>query len=186
MKLVLLDRDGVINEDIESSVKSISEFRLIPGTLEAISLFNQANLRIAIVTNQAVVGRGIITANVLNDIHFYMQSLFKEKDAHIDSIFTCTSADPSDPRRKPNPGLLIEALDHFKISPCDAALIGDSLRDIEAASLAGCHRYLVLTGNGRKTINEGIPASLQPLKVCKDLLTSAKDIVRGLSSKTTN
>ena len=176
-KLILLDRDGVINVNRDDSVKSIHEFHPISGSLEAISLFKKSNLQVAVVTNQAIVGRGIITEDQLNNIHDYMNLLLSAQNIKIKEIFSCTSADDSDPRRKPNPGLLIEALSYFNVLPHEAILIGDSLRDIVAASLAGCHRYLVLTGHGQKTLNEGIPDSLQPLKIAKDLLTAAKNIL---------
>lgn len=177
-KYILLDRDGVLNVNLKDSVKSVEEFKFLPHSLEALSLLQKENFQIAIVTNQAVVGRGIITHNVLDQIHAHMKMLFSEKNICIEAIFSCTSADPSDPRRKPNPGLIFEALTYFKASPHEALLIGDSLRDLEAAARAGCERYLVLTGNGKKTLKEGIPPSVHPLNICKNLLTAVKKILR--------
>lgn len=169
MKLVLLDRDGVINEDREDSVKSPDEFVLLPGVLPAIKLLNEASIPIAIVTNQAVVGRGQLNAEGLENIHDYFKEILKKNGAFIDKIYVCTSTDPDDYARKPNPGLLIEALNDFDTKPAEAILIGDDLRDLEAASAIKCHRILVRTGKGIKTLQNGLPAAVLPVKVFNDL-----------------
>jgi len=169
MKLVLLDRDGVINEDREDSVKSPEEFVLLPGVLPAIKLLNNASIPIAIVTNQAVVGRGQISAEDLENIHTYFEDTLKKHGAFVDKIYVCTSTDPQDYFRKPNPGLLVEALNDFDIKPADAVLIGDDLRDLEAASAIKCHRILVRTGKGNKTLERGLPPSVLPVKIFNDL-----------------
>ncbi len=168
MKLVLLDRDGVINKDLPTSVRKREEFTLLPRVGEAIRRLNEAGIPVAIVTNQAVVGRGDITDADLEDIHLHMAALLKEKGAFIDLIFTCTSADKDDPRRKPNPGLVWEALETFEVQPQEAVLIGDALRDLEAAHKAGCPSILVRTGKGAETEQE-LPGAVVPLAIVDDL-----------------
>lgn len=170
MKLVLLDRDGVINQDLPDSVKSCSEFTLLSGVSEAIRCLNQAGFFVAIVTNQAVVGRGDLTEAGLGDIHLYMRDLLKREGAHIDHIFACTSADPADFRRKPNPGLVLEALEKFNTLASETVLIGDALRDLEAATAAQCACILVRTGKGQETLLQGLPIHITPLTIADSLL----------------
>jgi D-glycero-D-manno-heptose 1,7-bisphosphate phosphatase len=169
MKLVLLDRDGVINEDRPDSVKSKEEFSLLPGVISAIKLLNEASIPVAIVTNQAVVGRGILSPEGLKDIHYYLEDLLKAERAFVNQIYVCSSADPEDPRRKPNPGLLLEALVDFKVSAEEAILIGDDLRDLQAAGAIGCPRILVKTGKGAENLRKGLPASVLPVRIFDDL-----------------
>ena len=169
MKLILLDRDGVINEDRQDSVKSPDEFILLPGVLPAIKLLNEASIPIAIVTNQAVVGRGELSPEGLESIHEYFIALLKNQGAFIDKIYTCTSMDDQDYCRKPNPGLLLKALNDFDTKPENAILIGDDLRDLQAASAINCPRILVRTGKGLTTLKEGFPDSILPVKIFNDL-----------------
>lgn len=177
MKLVLLDRDGVINEDREDSVKSLEEFVLLPGVLPAIKLLNNASIPIAIVTNQAAVGRGQLSAEGLENIHTYFKETLKKHGAFIDKIYVCTSTDPENYYRKPNPGLLVEALNDFEIKPTDAILIGDDLRDLEAASAINCHRILVRTGKGTKTLQNGLPPAVLPVKIFNDLYEAVSHLL---------
>lgn len=177
MKLVLLDRDGVINEDREDSVKSLDEFVLLPGALPAIKLLNKASIPIAIVTNQAIVGRGQLSAEGLDDIHTYFKETLKKQGAFVDKIYVCTSTDPQDYNRKPNPGLLVQALHDFDITPNEAVLIGDDLRDLEAASVINCHRILVRTGKGSHTFQAGLPKAVLPVKVFNDLYEAVSHLL---------
>lgn len=169
MKLILLDRDGVINEDREDSVKSREEFILLPGVIPALKLLNQASIPIAIVTNQAVVGRGELSMEGLESIHEYFIDVLKKQGVFIDKIYVCTSTDSQNYYRKPNPGLLIQALNDFQTKPEDAILIGDAVRDLEAASTIQCPRVLVRTGKGLQTLNEGLPPAVLPVKIFNDL-----------------
>lgn len=169
MKLVLLDRDGVINEDSPHSVKSREEFVLLPGVLPAIKLLNEASIPVVIVTNQAVVDRGDLTLEGLEDIHQYLKETLEKQGAFIDKIYVCTSSDSQDPRRKPNPGLLLEAFEDFQVPPQEAVLIGDALRDLEAASAVKCPRILVRCGKGNKTLQDGLPDAVYPVTIFNDL-----------------
>ena len=177
MKLVLLDRDGVINADRPDSVKSRDEFTLLPHVGRAIRLLNEAALPVAIVTNQSVVGRNVLSCEELKDIHTYLNELLTESGAYIDMIYTCTSADPHHPDRKPNPGLLLKAFRDFQVEPKDAVLIGDALRDLEAAYEVSCPRILVRTGKGEETLEKGLPNEILPVTIFNDLFEAVQHLL---------
>lgn len=177
MNLVLLDRDGVINLDLPSSVTKKEDFSLLPKAAAAIRRLNEAGLLTAVVTNQACVGRGDLSEEGLAEIHTHMEDLLQEEGATVGPIFACTSPDPSHLHRKPNPGLLLDAMAHFGAFPDKTVIIGDALRDIEAAKAAGCHSILVKTGKGAGLIQEGIPPHLSPLAICDDLFQAASYLV---------
>ena len=150
----MLDRDGVINVDRSESVLRVDDFQLIPQAAQAISLLNQAQIPVAIVTNQACVGRGTLSWEGLTSIHEKMKMLLAADHAHIDEIYICTdvSIEPNK-RRKPAPGMLKEALERFKARPEKSPFIGDALRDLQAAAAIGCPAILVRTGRGHETEN---------------------------------
>ena len=177
MKLVLLDRDGVINVDRPKSVRSREEFMFLPGTIPAIKLLNEASIPIAIVTNQAVVGRGELSLEDLEDIHTYLKELLATQGAFVDKIYVCTSTDSTHTHRKPNPGLLLEALNYFKVKLQEAVLIGDALRDLQAASAIQCPRILVRTGKGQITLKDGLPNSVLPVLIFNDLYEAVSHLL---------
>lgn len=177
MTLILLDRDGVINEDRPHSVRSLDDFVLLPGVIPAIKLLNEASIPVAIVTNQAVVGRGELSLEELENIHASFADTLKQHGAFISKIYVCTSADPHHPCRKPNPGLLVEALNDFKVAAKDVILIGDDLRDLEAAKAMGCTRVLVRTGKGQKVLENGLPEAVLPVRVFNDLYESVERLL---------
>jgi D-glycero-D-manno-heptose 1,7-bisphosphate phosphatase len=169
-RLVLLDRDGVINVDRPDSVKSLDELTLIAGAAAAIGRLNTAGIKVAVVTNQAVVGRGVISHRQLDIIHERLAEMLAREGARLDGLFVCTDP-PGAPsqRRKPRPGMLIEAMQRFAGQPAGTPMIGDSLTDLEAAHAAGCPRMLVRTGKGTATQAAGVPAALLPVSVHADL-----------------
>jgi D-glycero-D-manno-heptose 1,7-bisphosphate phosphatase len=180
MKLVLLDRDGVINEDQPDFVKNPEELVLLPAVGESISRLNAYNIRVALVTNQSVVGRKIITEAMLHKIHERMRQLLAKNGAKIDKIIYCPDhPDNSTDRRKPGGGMLTEAMLHFDSDPNRTIMIGDSLIDLQAAARVNCHRMLVLTGKGRKTLDDGIPKELQPVNVAVTLMQAVDNILSG-------
>ena len=178
--LVLLDRDGVINEDRPDSVKSIEELVLIDGSAEAIAMLNQAGIKVAVVTNQSVVGKGIISQQELDDIHSALAEQLAEHGAHWDALFVATDH-PDQPthRRKPEPGMLLEALEAFDTQAEQAPMVGDALRDMQAAHTAGCPRYLVRTGKGQALEQEGLPQDLEPVEVHDNLLSLVKKLLQS-------
>ena len=156
MKLVILDRDGVINQDSASYIKSPDEWKPIPGSLEAIALLNQAGYRVLIATNQSGVGRGLFDMATLNAIHDKMHRALGQFGGHVDGIFYCPHAqDAGCACRKPSPGLLDEISRRFGVSLDGVPFIGDSLRDLQAATAVGAQPVLVLTGKGTKTRKDG-------------------------------
>ncbi len=181
LDLVMLDRDGVINVDRPTSVRTWEEFIFLPSVENAIYALNQANIPVAIITNQASVGRNDLSLEDLNYIHLQMQNSLMKKGAHIDHIFFCTDT-TIEPhyRRKPAPGMILEALKHFNARPAHSWMIGDALRDLEAAYHADCHRILVRTGKGLITEKKGIPNFLKPVMVYDNLGTAVKALLEKL------
>ncbi|HEY2338233.1 MAG TPA: D-glycero-beta-D-manno-heptose 1,7-bisphosphate 7-phosphatase [Burkholderiales bacterium] len=156
MKLIILDRDGTINYDSEAHIKSPAEWRPIEGSLEAIARLTQADYRITVATNQSGIARGLFDTTTLIAIHDTMQKALGQVGGRIDAFFFCPhAADSACECRKPKPGMLIEIANRFNVSLDDTYMVGDALRDLEAAAAAGAKPVLVLTGKGKKTQNEG-------------------------------
>jgi D-glycero-D-manno-heptose 1,7-bisphosphate phosphatase len=156
MKLVILDRDGVINQDSASYIKSPDEWKPIAGSLEAIALLNQAGYRVLVATNQSGVGRGLFDMATLNAIHDKMHRALGLVGGRVDGIFYCPHAqDAGCACRKPRPGLLDEISKRFGVSLDGVPFIGDSLRDLQAGAAVGAQPVLVLTGKGKKTRKDG-------------------------------
>ncbi|BEV13910.1 MULTISPECIES: D-glycero-beta-D-manno-heptose 1,7-bisphosphate 7-phosphatase [Herbaspirillum] len=157
MKLIILDRDGVINHDSDAFIKSPDEWIPIKGSLEAIARLNQAGYRVVVATNQSGVARGLFDIKTLNAIHQKMHNAAQQAGADIDAVFFCPhSADDNCDCRKPKPGMFHEIAKRFNISlRGGVATVGDSLRDLQAGYVAGCAPYLVLTGKGEKTQAKG-------------------------------
>lgn len=170
MKLVLLDRDGVLNEDRADYVKHPGELVMIPRSAEACARLNAAGTRVAVVSNQGGIGKGIFTAEMLERIHEKLRHELKAHGARLDLILTCNEPPWSDhERRKPRPGMLREALSHFRVAPQEAVMIGDQLRDQQAAKAAGVRRVLVRTGKGAELQAKGLPDDILPVSVYDDL-----------------
>lgn len=150
---VLLDRDGVINEDSDDYIKSAEEWHPIPGSIEAIALFNKNNYKVIVITNQSGLGRGFYDETALANIHKKMNQLVKEKGGEIDAIYYCPhTPDDNCSCRKPKPGLLHRFSIEKNRSLNDLFFIGDKLGDLQAAKAAGAKSILVKTGKGEKTL----------------------------------
>ncbi|GLU33014.1 D,D-heptose 1,7-bisphosphate phosphatase [Trinickia caryophylli] len=159
-KLVILDRDGVINVDSDAFIKSADEWVPIPGSLEAIARLNQAGYRVVVASNQSGIGRGLFDMAALNAMHAKMQRAAAAVGGRIDAVFFCPhTAEDHCECRKPKPGLLKMIMDRFEVDPATTAVVGDSLRDLEAGAALGFPTHLVLTGKGKKTLEaDGLPA----------------------------
>ena len=156
MKLIILDRDGTINQDSDQYIKSPSEWKPIPGSLQAIARLNQAGWRVVVATNQSGIARGLFDMSTLNAIHTEMHRAVNQAGGRIEAIFFCPhAADSGCECRKPKPGLLREIAARLAVDLAEVPMVGDSLRDLEAAAAAGAKPYLVLTGKGRKTRDAG-------------------------------
>jgi D-glycero-D-manno-heptose 1,7-bisphosphate phosphatase len=155
-RLIVLDRDGVINYDSDQFIKSPEEWRPIPGSLEAISRLNHAGFRVVVATNQSGVGRGLLDIATLNAIHERMHKALAQVGGRIDAIFFCPhTADSECGCRKPKPGMLEEIGMRFNVDMTGVPCLGDSPRDLAAAEAVGAQPMLVLTGKGEKTLREG-------------------------------
>ena len=144
MKLIILDRDGVINYESAAYIKTPDEWKAIPGSLKAIARLKQLGYKIAIASNQSGVARGLYTLEVLEAIHQKMQDALKSLDANIDKIAFCPHLpDEGCPCRKPKPGLLHEIAEHFECSLEGVPFVGDRLTDMKAAEQVGAQGILV-------------------------------------------
>lgn len=152
MKLVILDRDGVINHDSDAFIKTPDEWKPIPGSLEAIARLTQAGYRVVVATNQAGIGRGLLDMAALNAINDKMWKAANQAGGRIDAMFFCphTNADECD-CRKPATGMFKEISQRFGLELNGVSAIGDSMRDLQAAAAVGAIPVLVLTGKGKKT-----------------------------------
>ena len=160
MKLVVLDRDGTINHDSDQYIKSPAEWKPIKGSLEAIARLSQNGWRVVVATNQSGIGRGLFDMATLNAIHDTMHRAVHLAGGRIDAIFFCPHAGDSNCEcRKPKPGMLLEIAKRMNVELEGVPMVGDSLRDLQAAVAAGARPVLVLTGKGTKTRDAGgLPA----------------------------
>lgn len=176
MKLVILDRDGVINHDSEHYIKSPDEWKPIAGSLGAIARFTQSGYRVVIATNQSGLGRGLFDMAALNAMHDKMHKAVNQLGGRIDAVFFCPHAqDAGCECRKPRPGMLREIGERFDVDLTGVAAIGDSLRDLQAASAVGARPILVLTGKGEQTLKAGgLPEGTE---IHQDLATAAMALI---------
>lgn len=162
MKLIILDRDGVINEDSDNFIKSPEEWIPIPGSLEAIAKLKQADYTVAIATNQSGIARGYYDLDTLKAMHEKMAGLLAALNASVEYIAFCPHlGDDNCDCRKPKPGMLHTIAEHFSADLSKTTMIGDTLRDMQAAYAAGADFALVKTGKGLRTIAAGeLPADV--------------------------
>lgn len=177
---IFLDRDGVINENRADHVKSWDEFRFVPGAVDSIAALTRLRFPIVIVTNQAAVNRGLVSAGVVDDIHRRMIAHLRQHGGRIDAVLCCPHA-PSERCgcRKPEPGLLRTAAARHDVDLARSVFVGDSSADMLAGKRVGCHAILVLTGRGRETLRLlGQQPTAIPHAVAADL-ASAVPMIAG-------
>lgn len=178
MKLVILDRDGVINEDSPDYIKSVDEWRPIPGSLEAIARLHQAGVHVFVASNQSGIGRGLFDLDALFAIHDQMQRALAELGARVEAVeFAPEHPDAASDLRKPGPGMLLDLAKRLQVSLDGVPVVGDSLRDLQAAEAAGARPVLVLTGNGQRTKTKH---ELPGVPVFTDLAAFADDWIERL------
>jgi D-glycero-D-manno-heptose 1,7-bisphosphate phosphatase len=176
MKLIVLDRDGVINHDSDRFIKTPEEWRAIAGSLEAIATLTQRGYRIAIATNQSGIGRGLLDIAAFNAINDKMTRQLSQVGGRIDAIFFCPhAADAHCECRKPKAGMLREIARRFSIDMKGVPVVGDSLRDLQAAQEVGAQPILVATGKGKITLKEG--ALPEGTEIYDDLAAYAEQLV---------
>jgi D-glycero-D-manno-heptose 1,7-bisphosphate phosphatase len=189
MRLVILDRDGVINEDSEEFIKSPEQWEPIPGSLEAIARLCRSEYRVAIITNQSGIGRGLYSLDTMNKIHMRMFELMREKGGQVDALLFCPHTEAANcDCRKPKPGMFHELARRLKINLTGIPAVGDSLRDLEAAVSAGAQPVLVQTGKGRRTrerIEQDADLLLGKVPVYDDLASFVDDHMLGDASRAT-
>ncbi len=156
MKLIILDRDGVINHDSDNFIKSPEEFIPLPGSIEAITKLKNAGYTVAVATNQSGIARGLYDLTTLQQMHDKLAKLLAEFNSHIDYIAYCPHGpDDNCDCRKPKPGMYHQIAEHFDTSLQNVPVVGDSLRDLQAAQSVKAKPYLVKTGKGERTIAKG-------------------------------
>ena len=176
MKLVILDRDGVINQDSDQFIKNPSEWKPIPGSLESIAKLNHAGYRVVVASNQSGIGRGLLDMGALNAINDKMYRVLAQVGGRIDALFYCPhSAEANCDCRKPKAGMFIDISQRFNVDLAGVPSIGDSLRDLQAAASVGAQPMLVLTGKGTKTQTAGGLPEGTP--VFSDLAEAVRHIV---------
>jgi D-glycero-D-manno-heptose 1,7-bisphosphate phosphatase len=174
--VVVLDRDGVINEDSPDFVKTPDEWHAIPGSLAAIARLKQAGFEVAVATNQSGVARGLLSIDTLWSIHKKMLAEILAAGGYVKRIFFCLHGpDDNCDCRKPKPGLLMQVAEYFACGFDRMVVIGDSARDIQSAQAVGARAILVRTGNGRKT--EQSIDSLNGIEVYDDLAAAVASLV---------
>ena len=173
MKLIILDRDGTINEDRDDYVKSADEWVPLPGALEAIARLNHAGYHVAVASNQSGLGRGLFDMAALNAMHAKLHQLLAKHGGRIDAVFFCPHApDEQCECRKPLPGLMEQIGERYGVDLRHVPMVGDSLRDLQAASAAGCEPHLVRTGKAGQLADaqlEQLVAQVPRTRVHSDL-----------------
>ena len=176
MPLIILDRDGVINEDSDDYIKSPAEFIPLPGSLEAIARLNRAGYTVAVATNQSGIGRGMFDLATLEAMHDKLAGLLAKLGGRVDKIFYCPhSPDDRCDCRKPKAGLMHAIAAHYGISLEGVPVIGDSLRDLQAAQAVGAYPILVRTGKGQRTVEKG--EGLEGVPVFADLASAVDSLL---------
>ena len=156
LKLIILDRDGVINFDSDQFIKNPEEWKPIPGSLEAIARLCQADYRVVVATNQSGIGRGLFDMSTLNSIHDKMHKACALMGGRIDAVFFCPhTSDANCNCRKPKSGMIEEIAQRYNMELHGVPAVGDSLRDLEASAKLGAQPFLVLTGKGKLTQEKG-------------------------------
>lgn len=177
--LIILDRDGVINQDSDAFIKTPAEWIPIPGSLEAIAALNQAGHRVVIATNQSGIARGLFSEQDLAQIHATMQQALMAVGGHIDAIFYCPHhPDDHCPCRKPKPGLLLQIAAAFDADLTKALMVGDAARDIDSARAVNCPAVLVRTGKGMRTL---AAADCEGVPVYDDLAAVVREVLKKFS-----
>jgi D-glycero-D-manno-heptose 1,7-bisphosphate phosphatase len=183
MALIILDRDGVINEDSDDYIKSPEEWIPIPGSLEAIARLTRAGYRIAVATNQSGVARGLFDRDTLQRIHDKMCGAVAAAGGEIAAIFFCPHGPDDDCGcRKPRPGLLRDIATYFHVDLNGVPAVGDSLRDIQAAQAVGARPLLVRTGKGEHTVMRG--EGLAGADIYPDLAAAVDALLQDTASIT--
>lgn len=180
---VFLDRDGVICENRPDHVKTWSEFVFVPGAIEALASLTRAGVRLIVVTNQAAIGRGLVSRRSVDLIHERMLDVLAGAGARVEAVLVCPHhPDDRCACRKPEPGLLLEAAERLEVDLDRSFLVGDAASDLEAGARAGCETILVRTGRGAETAQREGPGASS--FVADDLVDAAIRILARRAERT--
>ncbi|MCB0170392.1 MAG: D-glycero-beta-D-manno-heptose 1,7-bisphosphate 7-phosphatase [Anaerolineae bacterium] len=179
MRAIFLDRDGVICENRSDYVKSWREFKFLPGAKQSLAALRYLGLPIIVVTNQSAIGRGLVRAGDVEDIHQRMVAEIQAYGGQITRVYCC----PHHPEegcdcRKPQPGMLLQAAQELDIDLNGSYMVGDAMSDLQAGHQAGCHSILVLTGRGLPQLAPALASMNKPFTINKNLMQAAGYIYR--------
>lgn len=176
-QLVILDRDGVLNQESSAFVKSTDEWQPLPGSMEALGLLSASGYTIAVATNQSGIARGLFDRKALQAMHRKLRRLAAKQGGRVDRIVYCPHGpDDACDCRKPRPGLLLRLARHYGVSLRGVPVVGDSLRDLDAAEAAAAKPVLLLTGNGIQT-SAKLAKLGRTVETHEDLLAFARSLV---------
>ncbi|MCJ2373984.1 D-glycero-beta-D-manno-heptose 1,7-bisphosphate 7-phosphatase [Pseudomonas sp. RGM 3321] len=180
VKLLILDRDGVINHDSDAYIKSVKEWVPIPGSIKAIADLSKAGWTVAVATNQSGIARGYYDLAMLDAMHARLRELVAEQGGEIGLIVYCPHGpDDGCNCRKPKPGMLQAIATHYAVDPKGLWFVGDSKGDLQAALAVDSQPVLVMTGKGRKTMDGGVPAGTL---IFDDLAAVAAELIHNSTS----
>lgn len=178
MKLIILDRDGVINQDSDDYIKSVEEWLPIPGSMQAMGRLYQAGYTLVVATNQSGIARGYFDLLTLHAMHVKMGKLLEQYGGQVDAVFFCPHGpDDKCDCRKPKDGMLRDIAKRYQVNLSGVHVIGDSFRDIESARSVGARPILVRTGKGERTLRKHA-AELEGVPVFKDLAEAVAAIIQ--------
>lgn len=179
MRAIFLDRDGVICENRPDHVKSWAEFRFLPGALHSLTQLARTGFATIVITNQAIINRGLVPASAVNDIHGRMLSDVRRVGGRIDRVMVCPHrADEVCDCRKPAPGLIRQAAAEMGIDLAHSYMIGDALTDVQAGQAAGCQTFMVMTGRGAGQLTLARSSGQNGFRVARDLQHAVDSILR--------
>lgn len=177
MKLIVLDRDGVINRDLDGPIVSPVAWEPIEGSLDAIARLNQAGYQVAVVTNQSGIARGVMSVDDLHAVHQKMHEQVIQAGGRIDAVVFCPHSESDEcDCRKPAPGMLYTLSERLNVDLTKVAVVGDSLKDIQAAMAAAAKPILVRTGKGEKTLQSN--KGLEHIPAYDSLVTYVDDLLK--------
>lgn len=179
VKAVFLDRDGVINQNRPDHVKHWSEFQFLPGALRAVARLSQAGVGVFIITNQAIINRGMVSRETVDWINRQMVEEIERLGGRVDAVAYCPHRpDERCSCRKPQPGLLVDLARKYGLDLRETAVIGDALTDVEAGQAVGCEAVLVLTGRGNEQLRLAAAAGISGFRVAADLEAATALLLR--------
>ncbi|PWB32297.1 D-glycero-beta-D-manno-heptose-1,7-bisphosphate 7-phosphatase [Pseudomonas sp. SDI] len=177
MKLLILDRDGVINQDSDAYIKSLDEWIPIPGSIEAIAQLSKAGWTVAVATNQSGIARGYYPLETLEAMHARLRALVAERGGEVGLVIYCPHGpDEGCTCRKPKPGMLRSIAEHYAVDLAGIWFVGDSKGDLEAAKAVDAQPVLVKTGKGQTTLGKGVPDGTL---VFEDLAAVARALIHN-------